>query len=127
MQEFSLKDITTQTPTKELQKTFHKTRGELKQIVDLCRKRNFFPVIVNMPVSREESQRFSSKFIEDFYWKNIEQIVSEGVIVFDYFDDKRFSDIHLYENYADCLNDDGRSLFSSILTQDLKKAGIWRR
>lgn len=125
MQEFDLQNVTTQKPTADLEKIFAKTRDELSKILEICKKCEFRPVLVSMPVTAEESCRFSDEFIFEFYEKNIAQINTEGVPFLHYFRDSRFSDFNLYENYADCLNEKGRQLFAQILIDDLKKLGLW--
>jgi len=123
--EFSLANTTVQKPTPELQETFKKTAGELAKILDLCRKRHFRPIIINMPAAKEEYGQFSDEFIKLFYDDNIKKVDTSGVPVVDYFRDPRFDDAALYENYADCLNDKGRRLFAEVLIEDLKKFGLW--
>lgn len=123
--EFFLKNTTTQLPTKELQKTFVKTRAELAGIITLCKEDGFRPLIINMPAMKEECSQFSNAFIKAFYEDNLGQANMDGVPVIDYFGDERFNDISLYENYADCFNDNGRRLFASVLTEDMKKLGLW--
>ena len=123
--EFFLKNTTTQLPTKELQKTFVKTRAELAGIIALCKENSFRPLIINMPAMGEEYSQFSDAFIKAFYEDNLERANVDGVPVIDYFGDERFNDISLYENYADCFNDKGRRFFASVLMEDMTKLGFW--
>ena len=123
--EFFLKNTTTQLPTKELQKTFVKTRAELAGIIALCKENSFRPLIINMPAMGEEYSQFSDAFIKAFYEDNLERANVDGVPVIDYFGDERFNDISMYENYADCFNDKGRRFFASVLMEDMTKLGFW--
>lgn len=123
--EFSLANTTTQKPTPELEETFIKTRGELTNILNLCRERQFRSVIVNMPAVEEEHRQFSDEFLELFYRGNIQKANTTYVPVLDYFRDERFNDASLYENRVDCLNDKGRRLFAEILAGDLKNLELW--
>lgn len=126
MNEFSLNNTMTQKPTPELIEVFKKTTNELTNIIKLCHKKKFRPIIINMPAVKEEYASFSNEFIHDFYEENMKRANIEGVPTIDYFRDPRFQDCLLYENYADCFNDKGRRFFAEIFIEDLKKLGLWQ-
>lgn len=125
MEEFSISNTTTTLPSTDLLKTFSKNIDILQRMLLLCDHKGFHPVILNMPAAKIEYSRFSSHFIREFYTANIEKGNITNAPVLNYFGDSRFDDIHLYENFADCFNDQGRKLFSEILIQDLKSINLW--
>lgn len=123
--EFSLADTMSAHAGEALRGEFEKTRGELGGILTICRDCGFRPVIINMPAARAERELFSDSFIKEFYDDNLAAANVTGAPSIDYFRDARFDDPLLYENYADCLNDRGRRMFSEILVGDLKALGMW--
>lgn len=124
MKEFNLSNVQNCMPDEKLLATFEKTSATLQRILELCIDNKFRPVIINMPACKEESGEFSDSVIERFYNKNVRKANVYNVPVIDYFKDARFHDHSLYMN-ADCFNDKGRKFFAKILTEDLRKLGLW--
>lgn len=124
--EFYLKDTISQLPTQELKYTFSRTCEELSKILRLCEQKHFQPVIISMPMVREESSLFSKEFIKAFFDDNVNHVVNGKYPIIEYFYDERFHDVTLYENYSDRLNDKGRQLFANILVEDLKRLEVWK-
>ena len=124
--QFNLTDVQNYRPDERLLAVFEKTSDTLRRILDLCVENQFQPVILSMPVCKEESGEFAESFIEEFYNKNIRRANVHNVPTFNYFRDGRFHDPSLFIN-ADCLNERGRKFFAEVLIGDLKKTGLWRK
>jgi len=121
--EFGLSDTIAIEPSEELNATFEITTGHLKNMIDLCVRCKFRPIIVSMPTCKEESDAFSAEFIEKIYTQNVRKSNIHNAPVFDYFTDNRFHDHSLYIT-ADCLNEKGRKHFAEVFIEDLTNLGL---
>lgn len=123
---FSLHDMKSVDFSEENRKVMQRNREILGEMLDLCQKKGFRPVIVVPPFSIRLNQYFSEEFKEKVIRQNIRDAVQERrVPVLNYQDDEQFQNaIELFADGGFKLNRRGSQIFLSRLTKDLQQYGI---
>lgn len=93
--------------------------GQIKELIEYCRDRDWEPVLIGLPYSEILNQTVPDFFKEKCFYSNIKRIEKENQIsFFDYSSDEKFSDINLYFNVW-YLNARGRKLFTETVLADI--------
>lgn len=112
-----------------LVENFVKTRKILSDMLGLCEKQGWNPVIIIMPVTKELKKMFTEQFMKEFVYDNIKEACTTKIPVIDYFSDSRIEDYSYYRN-SYSLNERGSMHFQKILEKDLERIypeiGRWR-
>ncbi len=92
---------------------------DLRNMIELCRKRNITPVLITTPFSYCYNQYVTEEFLNQFYAK-INQIAQDyGISYYDYSHDQRFQTRLEYFGDADHLNEEGAVYFTSLLMEEV--------
>lgn len=107
----------------EFGEIFIETSALLSNMIDFCLTRGLKPVLLVLPVSETFEKQLGKDFMDSVLYANICRANIQGVPVIDFLRDQEFADGNLYVN-ADCLNKNGRRLFTKRVLSDLKKLGL---
>lgn len=94
----------------------------MKEMIEFCKKHEFKPLIVVLPVTKNLSSRFSEDFLQAHVLRYVNDAAKTGASVFNYLIDNRFSDSSLYIN-SFFFNKTGRKAFTNAFVKDLKQNG----
>lgn len=105
---------------------FHKDRlktsiDHVIEIIDLCRKNDWNPILVSLPFSKIFNDRIPEEFKQNCYFQCIEELIKRTNCKWlDYMQDKRMDDIN---NYMDVwwLNERGRKKFTKIVLNEIER------
>ena len=92
----------------------------MKEMIEYCKKHEFKPVIVILPVTRNLSSRFSEEYLQTHVLRYVNESATAGAPVFNYLKDNRFTDSSLYIN-SFFFNKTGRKAFTKAFVEDLKQ------
>lgn len=92
----------------------------LKNIIDFCTEKNFEPVLIVLPVTKELSNHFTDKFVQEQIVDYINQSNEKNVKFLNYWKDERFEDENFYFN-SFFMNKNGRLKFTEQVLKDLDK------
>lgn len=117
--EFSLENLSDRDQSKRFKEVFAYTTDIVKQMINWCKEKGFNPVIVNLPMTAQMEQNFSEGFLDAFYYRLINEIVSENGIKFiDMQKKKKLDDYLLYLDSCR-LNASGRRIITRILLNEI--------
>jgi hypothetical protein len=91
----------------------------LNDMIDFCLERNYRPIIMLLPVTKELSRLFPQSFIDEQIVGNIEKANTQNIPVLNYLKDVRFISPDLYFN-SFFLNKNGREIFTKAVINELK-------
>lgn len=119
---FDLDDTLNGNQAEKLREQMEYNQQKLKEIVSLCKKKSFVPIVVVLPMTHIMTSRFSPGFLRSFVYDNLE-CVSKDVPIIDYFEDERFST--RYDLFCDSeyLNEKGARLFTKTLLEETNYRG----
>ena len=108
------------TPNAECDASYHR-------ILDLCKENGWKPVLLTVPVHKYYREQFPEDILALFY-EYIDGLLQEypDAIYLDYSTDGRFYTNNSLYYDSDHLNQDGRTLFTQILYDDLIKYGLFQ-
>jgi len=90
----------------------------MRDMIDFCRERNYQPVCIILPVTKQMAKYFSKEFKRTYIYSFIEEI-NRGVPVLDYSDIDYLMQNEFYFN-SFLLNQTGRKEFTKRVLSDLK-------
>lgn len=93
-----LHDLKDGEQAENYRETFQRRRGELKEIIDNCRRQGLKPVLLLPPLSSKLREQISDTFIEKFVYDNVHSVLDGDVLILDYIDDPRFKSESYYTN-----------------------------
>lgn len=106
--------------TKELQDRIEKNILLVVEMIAFCEEIDLNPVLVLMPTSDIMQDLLQKNLLNKCLFTPVRKILEETkVTILDYSEDMEFSDEGLYLN-SDCLNEQGRILFTEKVLRDLK-------
>ena len=108
------------TPNAECDASYHR-------ILDLCKENGWKPVLLTVPVHKYYREQFPEDILALFY-EYVDGLLQEypDAIYLDYSTDGRFYTNNSLYYDSDHLNQDGRTLFTQILYDDLIKYGLFQ-
>ncbi len=88
-----------------------------KNIIDLCEKEGYYPVLVTTPYLNEYNNEFDQDFYNQFH-EDILKIATENEVLYlDYSHDLEFTNNHNYFSDADHLNEIGSNVFTNKILE----------
>ncbi|MCI8534134.1 MAG: hypothetical protein HFG68_00905 [Hungatella sp.] len=105
---------------------YHQTKmqnsiNDVVEIINLCRKNQWIPVLTTLPFSKIMNDRISEKFKKYYFYQCIEKIVEKtNCLWLDYSWDKRLEDINYYMDVW-WLNERGRKRFTGIVLEEYER------
>ena len=115
-----LKDMKDPSTSVYYKEVFNKRKKELKKIIDFIIECRMTPVIVIPPLSEYLREYFSKQFLREFFYNNIDFLYEKNIMVLDYLEDDRFSDLSLYSNGI-FLQNDNRDYFTKVVYDTIKE------
>jgi hypothetical protein len=119
LKQFSLESLENISLSTENRDNIEKNIALLNEMIDFCFERNYRPVIMTLPVTKELCNLFPQSFIDNHILANIKQANTQRVPVFNYLKDERFVSPDLYFN-SFFFNANGRRIFTKTVVNDLK-------
>ncbi len=97
---------------------FKEKEANLRKIIENCRCQGLRPVLVIPPMSDELRGYISDDFIKNFVYDNLRSVSEEGIPIFDYIDDLRFTEDSYYTNGL-FLTPEMRQVFTKTVWADI--------
>lgn len=120
-QEFGLKNLNDASQGQKFADEFSLTSNIVKEMVIWCKEKGLNPILVNLPVAVEMENCFSQKFLNAFYYDQVNQIVrGTGVKFVDLQKKGKLSDYLLYLDSCR-LNKAGREIITRLLINEAGK------
>lgn len=118
--QFKLKRLDVEFLNNRIEKNFTWTTNLLKDMLKYCINMKWQPILVIPPCSKILNDKINKNFMNKVLYQNIKRANVYNVPVIDYLYDVEFSDYKLYL-WADCLNPEGRKIFTKRLQRDINK------
>ena len=116
--QFSINDLENVTLSDENRKSIKKNIEILKEMIDFCIQKEFEPVLIVMPVTKELSNHFPDRFMQEQIIYYINQANEKDVRFLNYWKDEKFEDESYYFN-SFFMNKIGRLKFTEQVLRDL--------
>jgi hypothetical protein len=116
--EFDIKDIDNLILSTENRDSIKKNISTINEMLAFCIDKKYEPVFVLLPVTKDLSNYFSQKFMNEYVLDNIKQSNTQNFKILNYFSDQKFQSPELYIN-SFFLNEKGRELLTKTVLEDL--------
>lgn len=90
----------------------------MRDIIDMVRRNGKTPVFVILPMSSAFNAVCPREFYDEVLYRSLVMLEEKAVHTLDYLYDAELSDLTYYAS-ADCLNSEGRRIFTKRLVEDL--------
>lgn len=117
--QFQLNDLTHIKLSDENKSSIDKNIEILKEMVDFSIERDYKPVLLVLPVTKELSSLFPDEFVQKYIIDYINESNKEDIKFLNYWKDERFENEELYFN-SFFMNKIGRNKFTQQVLEDLK-------
>jgi hypothetical protein len=119
LKQFSLNSLENISLSGENKNDMDKNVIILREMIKFCLERNYRPVIMMLPVTKELGELFPRSFIDKYIAGNINKANTQNIPILNYLNDERFVSPDLYFN-SFFFNKKGRKFFTNIVVNDLK-------
>jgi hypothetical protein len=120
LKQFSLDSLENIFLSAENQENIRKNVAILSEMIDFCLAKNYRPIIMMSPVTKELKSLFPPSFINDCILDNIKKANTAGIPVLNYLNDERFVSPDLYFN-SFFFNKKGRRFFTKTVVEEINK------
>lgn len=118
--QFQIDDLENIVLSNENKNNIKKNVETLKSMIDCCIEKNFEPILIVLPVTKELSNHFPDKFVQEQIIDYINQSNEKNIKFLNYWKDERFEDEEFYFN-SFFMNKNGRLRFTEQVLKDLDK------
>lgn len=118
--QFKINDLRNIVLSDQNKTNIRKNIDILKEMIDFCIEKDFEPVLIIIPVTKELSNHFPDNFFHEQIIDYIKEVNQENVKFLNYWKDERFEEQSYYFN-SFFMNKIGRLKFTEQVLKDLTK------
>lgn len=107
--------------TQEQKRRMCGTVGQVAEVIELCKRKEWVPILLSLPFSKMFNDRIPEDFKRCCFYRCIDEVIDRtGCRWLDYSQDKRLENINYYMDVW-WLNERGRRIFTKIVLDEYQK------